>query len=137
MANVAALTARVLLSMIFIEAGLSGLGNLGGGAPYFEGLGLPFPHLAAWAVPPFEFVAGACLLLGLATRPAALLLGGFAIAAASFGHLGQGGGDPALAAMHWQAFMKDIAIAGGLVALAALGPGRFSTDAWRKGAQAG
>jgi putative oxidoreductase len=64
-------------------------------------------------------------------RAAALLLAAFCVAAAFVGHYGQGGGDPTLALMHSQALMKDVAIAGGFLALAVAGAGAWSVDAWR------
>ena len=71
------------------------------------------------------------IVLGFQTRAAALLLAAFSIAAGFIGHYGQGGGDPTLALMHSQALMKDIAIAGGFLALAGAGAGRWSVDARR------
>ncbi|TKT69167.1 DoxX family protein [Aquamicrobium sp. LC103] len=124
--DIAALVARILLAALFLEAGVSGLFDMEAVAGYFSGLGLPFAYALSLAVPVFETAGALCLLLGLAMRPAALVLALFAVSAAFIGHYGQGVGDPVLALMHRQAFMKDIAVAGGLVALAALGPGRFA-----------
>ena len=75
-----------------------------------------------------ELGGGLLLVAGLATRPVALLLAAFSIAASMIGHYGQGGGDAAFAFLHTQALLKDIAVAGGLVALAVAGAGPLSLD---------
>lgn len=131
-ANAALLAARLLLAFLFLASGFSALGDMAGTASYFSSLGFPAPFLVAWATCLFEIVAGVLVVIGLQTRAAALLLAAFCIAAAFIGHLGQGGEDPALAFMHTQALMKDLAIAGGLLALAIAGAGAWSVDARRR-----
>jgi putative oxidoreductase len=132
-ANAALLAARLLLAFLFLSSGFSALGDIAGTAGYFSSLGLPAPWLIAWATCLFEIVAGALIVFGFQTRVAALLLAAFCIAAAFIGHYGQGGGDPSLAFMHSQALMKDVAIAGGFLALAVAGAGAWSIDALRGG----
>ena len=132
-ANAALLAARLLLAFLFLSSCFSALGDIAGTAGYFSSLGLPAPSLAAWATCLFELAAGILILVGFQTRVAALLLAAFCIAAAFIGHYGQGGGDPALAFMHSQALMKDVAIAGGFLALAVAGAGAWSVDALRGG----
>ncbi len=129
--NAALLAARLLLAFLFVSSGLSALGDIIGTAAYFEELGFPAPTLVAWATGLFELIAAALIVVGLKTRIAATLLAAFSLAAGFIGHYGQGGGDPALAFMHSQALMKDIAIAGGFLALAIAGPGGWSVDGWR------
>lgn len=130
-ANAALLAARLLLAFLFLASGLSALGDMAAAAAYFSSLGFPAPALAAWAICLFEIAAGVLVVLGFRTRAAALLLAAFSIAAGFFGHYGQGGGDPELAFMHGQALMKDVAVAGGMLALAIAGPGAWSVDARR------
>jgi putative oxidoreductase len=117
------LLGRVLLSAIFIQAGYSELAGFSGTVGYFQALGLPLPTLTACLVIALEIVGGVALLVGYKTRIAAALLGVFAIAAASIGHSDWND------IMHFQAFMKDLAIAGGLLYVAANGAGRLSVDA--------
>jgi putative oxidoreductase len=131
-ANAALLAARLLLAFLFLASGFSALGDMAGTASYFSSLGFPAPFLVAGATCLFEIVAGVLVVIGLQTRAAALLLAAFCIAAAFIGHLGQGGEDPALAFMHTQALMKDLAIAGGLLALAIAGAGAWSVNARRR-----
>jgi putative oxidoreductase len=132
-ANAALLLARLLLAFLFLSSGFSALGDIAGTAAYFSSLGFPAPILVAWATCLFEIAAGALIVIGFQTRIAALLLAAFSVAAAFIGHFGQGGGDPTLAFMHSQALMKDVAIAGGFLALAVAGAGAWSLDAWRGG----
>lgn len=122
------LAARILIAVLFVPSGIHTLSNIAGTTTYFGGLGFPLPHLVAWAVGLLEFVGGAAVLLGFQTRPVALVLAVFSFVAGFIGHYGHGGADPVLVTMHAQALMKDIAIAGGLLALAAGGPGAFSAD---------
>ena len=129
--NAVLLAARLLLAFLFLASGLSSLGNIAGAVDYFSSLSLPAPSFLAWAVCFFELAAGVLIVIGFQTTTAALLLAAFSLAASFIGHYGQGGGDPALAFMHSQALMKDIAIAGGFLALAIAGPGGWSVDGWR------
>jgi len=126
------LLARVLLAVMFIASGYSALSDIAGTASYFAGLGLGPASLLAWAVGIFEIVTGALLVIGFQTRPTAVLLAVFSVVASYLGHYGQGGGDAMAAFMHSQALMKDVAVAGGMIALAVCGPGRLSVDEWRE-----
>jgi putative oxidoreductase len=130
-AGILLLLARVLLAAMFISSGYSALSDIAGTASYFAGLGLGPASLLAWAVGIFEIAAGALLVVGFQTRPTAILLAVFSVVASFLGHYGQGGDDAMAAFMHSQALMKDIAVAGGMIALAVRGPGRLSVDEWR------
>src|SRR5262249_5074262 len=70
------LVIRVSVGLEFFGSGLGKLGNLKGLIAYFHSLGIPAPELQAPFVASVEFTCGALLVLGLATRPAALLLCG-------------------------------------------------------------
>lgn len=126
------LLARVLLAQMFLSSGYSALSNIGGTAGYFAGLGLPGPLFLALAVGIFETVAGLLIVIGLQTPFTAAVLTLFSIAASFLGHYGQDGEDAALAFLHRQALIKDIAVAGGLIVLALHGAGRWSLDHWLK-----
>lgn len=130
--NLLLLLARLLLAALFVPAGIQTLGDISGATGYFAGLGLPLPHLCAWTVGLFELIVGLAVLVGFQTRIAALLLAAFCLVAGYLGHYGQGADDPALAFLHRQMLMKDIAIAGGFIALAAAGAGALSIDNWRR-----
>jgi putative oxidoreductase len=125
------LLARVLIAAMFLSSGYAALSNIAGTTGYFAVLGLPAPQLLAWGVGLFELVAGILLVAGLLTRPTAALLAPFSIAASMLGHYGQGD-SAALAFMHAQMLLKDIAVAGGLIVLAIHGPGAIALDARRR-----
>lgn len=129
--NTSLFLARLLLAALFIPSGFQALVNITGTAGYFTSLGFPFPTLFAWAVALFELIAGLFILAGFQTRITALLLAAFSVTAAFIGHYGKGEGDPVLTLMHSQALMKDIAIAGGFLALSVAGAGRISLDGLR------
>ncbi|WP_269931636.1 DoxX family protein [Aminobacter sp. HY435] len=122
------LAARLLIAVLFVPAGVSTLTNISGSAGYFAGLGLPLPTLLAIVVGLIELLGGALVMVGFQVTLVCAGLALFAVAAGFIGHYGQGGGDPALTFMHQQALMKDIAISGGLLALAAAGGGALSLD---------
>lgn len=113
---------------MFLASGYSALSNIQATADYFGGLGLGPPVPLAWAVGLFELAAGIMLVIGFQTRAVAAVLALFSLAASFLGHYGQGGDDPAAAFMHSQALLKDIAVAGGLIALAVHGAGRLAVD---------
>jgi putative oxidoreductase len=115
-----ALTGRILLAAIFVLSGISKLGDPAGTAAYVASAGLPAPTLAAWGAGLLETLGGIALIAGFRTRLFALALAGFSVVAAVLFH-------SALADQNQMIhFMKNFAIAGGLLQLAAFGPGRFA-----------
>ncbi|WP_027169904.1 DoxX family protein [Mesorhizobium sp. WSM3224] len=126
--NALLLVSRLLLAALFVPSGFQALTNITGTISYFASLGLPLPTLAAWGTGLFEMIAGLLILVGFQTRIVALLLAAFSIVAGFIGHYGQDADDATLAFMHQQMLMKDIAIAGGFLALAMSGAGAWSAD---------
>ncbi|MDZ7938589.1 MAG: DoxX family protein [Rhodoferax sp.] len=125
-----ALAARVLLALLFVPAGFSKIAGFAGTAGYIGSVGLPFPELGAVIAIVVELVLGLALLVGFQTRIAALVIAVFTVAAGVFFHAYWS--VPAEQVMINQImFMKNIAIAGGLLALVAFGPGALSLDAKR------
>lgn len=122
------LVGRILIALMFFTSGYGALTNLPGAAGYFASLGMPFPQLVAVGTGIFEVAASVLLVAGYQTRLVALALAAFSIAASTVGHLGQGE-DAAQQFLHWQSFLKDIAVAGGLIAYAVFGAGPLSVDA--------
>jgi len=70
------LAVRLSVGIEFFGSGLGKLGKLSGFIQYFRTLGVPFPELQAPFVASVEFVSGTLIVVGLATRPAALMLCG-------------------------------------------------------------
>ena len=77
----ARLAVRVAVGLEFFGSGLGKLGKLSGLIEYFRSLGIPAPGLHAPFVAGVELVCGALIVVGLATRLAALMLGGVMIVA--------------------------------------------------------
>lgn len=119
------LIARVLLSIIFILAGLQKLGGIEGTAGYIASVGLPMPTLLAWAAAIFEVVAGVAILVGFFTRYVAWALAAFCVFTAFVFHFEPDNQRQMIS------LMKNLAIAGGFVALAIAGAGSVSVDARR------
>jgi putative oxidoreductase len=123
------LAGRLLIALMFFYSGWTALGDIAGTSAYFAGLGFPFPTLVTIGTGVFEIVAPLLLVAGFQTRSAAAALAAFSLAATFAGHYGQGEG--AMAFWHTQMFLKDIAVAGGLIAFAVHGAGAWSVDARR------
>jgi putative oxidoreductase len=70
------LVVRLSVGLEFFGSGLGKLGKLPGFVEYFRSLGIPAPELQAPFVAGVELLCGALLVVGLATRPAALMLCG-------------------------------------------------------------
>ncbi len=121
---------RVGLVALFLPAGWSKLTGFGATVGYIESVGLPLATLAALIAIFIEVVGGIAILVGYFTRVSALGLALFTLVASVLFH-------PYWAVAADQAFvqqllfMKNIAIVGGLLLLAAHGPGRFSLEAAR------
>lgn len=112
------LVARVLLSAIFISAGYGKIGGYDGTLQYMASQGVPGFLLPA--VIALELGGGLAILLGLFSRWAALGLAIFSVLAAILFH-----GNFADQAQTIS-FMKNLAIAGGLLLLYANGPGAWA-----------
>ncbi|MCB1789253.1 MAG: DoxX family protein [Gammaproteobacteria bacterium] len=109
---------RVLLSAIFILAGIAKISGYGATQEYMTAMGVPGALLPL--VIALEIGAGGALLLGIRARLAAVLLALFSVAAALIFHADLGD------AMQRILFMKNLAIAGGLLMVAAAGAGRYA-----------
>ncbi|MDP1637225.1 MAG: DoxX family protein [Candidatus Nitrotoga sp.] len=115
-----ALTARLLASAIFISAGFSKLGaGYAGAQGYMASVGLPGELLPL--VIALEIGGGLALLLGFQARLVAFALSVFCIVSGVLFHSGT---DP----MQQIMFMKNLAMAGGLLAFTLFGAGRMSLD---------
>jgi len=122
------LAARILLALLFVIYGWDKLVGFHGTVQYLAGAGLPLPAVAAVIAVVMELVVGIALVLGVATRPLALLLAVYTLATALIGHhfWTMTGMDRMSNAIN---FYKNISIIGGLLALYATGPGKYSIDA--------
>jgi putative oxidoreductase len=125
----ARLISRVLLSALFLVAGFGKALAPAGTIAYITAAGLPLPLLSYAAALVIELGGGALLLLGYRTRLAASVLGVFSIVSALVFH--RAIGDP----VQLMNFLKNLAIAGGMLQVALSGAGLYSLD--RRSARAG
>lgn len=126
--NGLSLVARLLFALLFLPAGLSKLTGFAGTVGYITAAGLPLPVAAAALALTVEIVGSLALLAGYGTRAAAFVLAAFTLVATFFFHAFWA--VPADQAFVQQLmFFKNIAVVGGLLALAGLGAGAWSLDA--------
>lgn len=114
------LFARVGLSLIFILAGLNKIQQYEGTAQYMDAMGVPGMLLPL--VIALEVGGGLLFLIGGFTQLMALALAGFSLASALIFHLDLGN------QAEFINFFKNIAIAGGFLAVASSGAGKYSLD---------
>ncbi|MEE4199966.1 DoxX family protein [Erythrobacter sp.] len=118
-----ALLARLLLAALFLLAGLNKLTTIDGTIGYIASVGLPLPEIVFAGTVAFEIVGALMLALGLRTRMVAAALGVFTLLTALIFH------NDFSQAIEMTLFLKNLAIAGGMFALAAWGAGRLAIDA--------
>ncbi|UAJ12450.1 DoxX family protein [Glacieibacterium megasporae] len=119
------LIGRVGIAAIFVLSGLSKVAAPAATIGYIQSIGLPLPELALAVSVLIELVGGIALVLGYQTRIAAGVLAAFAIVTAVLFHNAFGDQNQLI---H---FFKNVAIAGGLLNVIALGGGSWSIDARR------
>lgn len=121
------LLSRILLMILFIIFGWMKMVNFGATVTTMEGYGTPMPYLAAIIAVLVEFFFGIALIIGIFTRPIAIVFALYVLGTAFIGH------------QFWKMtgvemmgneinFLKNISIIGGLLLLAVFGAGRYSLD---------
>ena len=116
------LIGRVVLSIIFIQAGWSKIFGYAGTVEHMNAVGVPGALLPLVILT--ELGGGLCVLLGLFTRYAAIVLASFCVLAGYLFHFQPGDMGQMIN------FMKNITIAGGFLVLAGSGPGALALDNW-------
>jgi putative oxidoreductase len=114
------LLGRILLSVIFIMAGLGKIMDPAGTVGYMQSFGIP--ALLLWPTIALEVLGGVAIIAGFQTRLAAFSLAGFSIAAALIFH--HNFADQ----MQMIMFLKNFSLAGGLLLLASSGATAYSMD---------
>ena len=121
------LLARILMMVLFVMSGWGKLTGFQGTVGYMASTGAPMPMVAAAVAVVMEFGVGIALLIGLWTRPLALLMALFVLGTSFIAHSYwdmQG----AMEAANKIQFYKNLSIMGGLFLLAATGPGRYAVQ---------
>jgi len=120
-----ALAGRVLLAAIFVMSGLSKVAAPTATLAYMKAAGVPFAPLGLAGAALIELGGGLALILGYRTRVAATILAVFALVTGLIFHSAFADQNQLI---H---FFKNIAMAGGLLQVAAFGGGRLSLDGKR------
>ena len=120
-----ALVGRVGFSALFLEAGVGKLLAPSATIGYIESAGMPFPVLSLWGAIFVEIVVTLALLAGYKVRWTATTLALFCVATAAIFHANWSDHDQLVQ------FLKNIAIAGGMLHVALVGGGRYSLDSRR------
>ena len=120
------LVGRIMLALIFILAGVGKIQDPAGTAGYMQSMGVP--AILLWPTIALEVLGGLAVAVGYKTEIAALALAIFSVVAAFIFH--KNFGDQ----MQMIMFLKNIAIAGGLLLLGAGDVTGFSLDAKKRNA---
>ena len=121
------LVARILMSAIFLVAGIRKAIGYAATVGYFTKLGFPAPEFFTVLAIVIEIGGSVLLIIGWRTRWVAWLLAIFVLVAAFAAHRFWEF-DAAQATNQMNHFMKNLAIIGGLLMVACFGPGRASVD---------
>jgi putative oxidoreductase len=125
--NAAALVGRILMCLLFVHAGWGKLMSPAVTQAVFAGHNLPMVQ-AAWVLAVVvELGGGLALLLGLFTRPVGLVLAVWCILTALIAHANFADRAQEIN------FLKNMAMAGGFLYVAALGGRAWSLDALLSG----
>ena len=122
------LVGRVFLGWLFLASGYGKLVNIAGTTGYFTSLGMSPPEFWAWFAAIAEIVLGAALILGIATRYAALAAFVWVLVATAIAHR-YWTYPAAQQAGQYNNWLKNIAIMGGTLYVFVTGAGRYSVDA--------
>ena len=120
MEKVSQFVARIFLGHIFLLAGLRKISAYEGTQGYMDAMGVPGMLLPLVIL--LEIGGGLAIIAGWKTRWTAIALAAFSVVAAAIFH--NNFGDQTQMIL----FMKNIAIAGGFLLLAAHGAGAYSLD---------
>jgi putative oxidoreductase len=127
-ADACLLVGRVLLGWLFLASAWVKLTNMAGFAAYLGNLRVPNPVVWSWIAAPFEFILGLALILGVATRYAALAAIVYVIIATALGHR-YWEFPPAQQLNQYNHFLKNLAIIAGALYVFVSGAGRYALDA--------
>jgi putative oxidoreductase len=122
--SLAAPIGRILLSLIFVQAGVNKIVNYAGTQGYMESVGVPGALLPL--VIAVELLGGLAVILGWHARLASFLLAGFSLLSGLLFHANFA--DPVQTIL----FMKNLALAGGFLMIVSHGAGPFSIDNLRR-----
>ena len=121
------LVGRILLAALFLIAGSRKILAIAGTAGYFNKLGMPMSDVMVYVAIIIEVGCSLMLIVGWRARQAAWILALFVLTATFFAHRFWEF-DAAQYANQMNHFLKNFAIIGGMLFIAACGPGSLSVD---------
>ena len=119
---------RIFRLAIFSTSGYGKLGGIPGTTAYFTSLGMSPPEFWAWFAGIAEVILGVALILGVATRYAALASFVWVLVATAIAHR-YWTYPAAQQAGQYNNWLKNVAIMGGTLYAFVVGAGRYSLDA--------
>ncbi len=122
--NTAATAGRILLGLLFVVSGIGKITGFAGTAGYMASKGMPMAEVLLVGAIVVELVGGLMLVAGFKARWAAFAIAAFLVPATLIFHSPLG---PEGQAQMTQ-FLKNLSILGGMLVLAAFGPGAWSVD---------
>jgi putative oxidoreductase len=122
------LVGRILLSLVFLVAGVRKVMAIAGTVAYFTKLGIPMPEVMVYVAILIEVGSALMLIVGWKARYAAWALAIFVLIATCFAHRFWELSDAAQYGNQMNHFLKNMAIIGGMLFVAACGPGSMSVD---------
>lgn len=120
MTGIIQLAGRIMLALIFILAGVGKIMDPAGTTGYMQMMGVP--SLLLWPTIALEVLGGIAIAIGFKTQYASFALAGFSVLAAVLFHANFAD------KMQMILFLKNIAMAGGLLLLATSARTAFSVD---------
>lgn len=120
--NLLAAVGRLFIALIFIVSGLGKIAAPGATQDYIAAVGLPLPMISYLLAVIVEVGGGIAILVGFQVRITGLVLAVFTLATAVLFHNDLADQNQMI---H---FLKNVAIAGGLLQVAAFGAGALSLD---------
>ena len=123
------LVARLGMGLMFAGGALKKLQTLEDFTKYFESLGIPAARVQAPTVAVLELVAGVLLMIGLLTRPAAVILTGIMVVATVTAQIPEHHITASWKGLLDLLYVPDVLLIFLLVWLVFAGPGKASVDA--------
>jgi putative oxidoreductase len=125
--NFTALAGRLLLALLFVVSGVGKVTGFAGTAAYMASKGMPIPEVLLAGAIAIELVGGLMLVAGFKARWVALATFLFLIPTTIIFH-NPSGLPPQEAQGMMIHLLKNVSIMGGMLLVAAFGPGAWSVD---------
>jgi putative oxidoreductase len=125
--NAAALAGRILLALLFVISGIGKVTGFSGTSAFMASKGMPMTEVLLVGAIAVELLGGLMLVAGFKARWAALAILLFTIPATIIFH-NPAGLDAQAAQGQMIHLLKNLSIMGGMLLVAAFGPGAWSVD---------